>query len=110
MQDQFSLILREVALLLDNIIKEKIYQKCKFNILRNDSKGYRIIVDFDNCMGEILVAQPSFAPYRYVSFEIISSISDDFEYVFIWYDCDNDSVDDILFHVKEGLEIASKYK
>ncbi len=109
-QDEFSLILRAVALLISNIIKEDTYRRCKFNILKNDSTGYRVIVEFDNCMGEIIVAKPCFAPYRYVSLEILSSISDEFKRVFVWYDCDFDSIEDILFHIREGLEVASKYK
>ena len=41
--------------------------------------------------------------------EILSSINDIFEYVFVWYDCNEDSVEEILFHIRDGLEIASKY-
>lgn len=108
-QNNFSLILENVKLLIDEIDKKRIYKNGKFTVLNNQDY-YKVNIEFDNCIGEIIVNQPYFAPYRYVKMEILSSKNDNFEYVFVWYDCNEDSVEEILFHIREGLEIASKYE
>lgn len=107
-QNSFSLILENVKLLFDEINKKGMYKNGKFDTLNNQDY-YKVNIEFDNCIGEVIVNRPNFAPYRYVKIEILSSIRDDFEYVFVWYDCDENSVEEILSHIREGLEIASKY-
>ena len=77
---------------------------------RRGSRGIYGVKPDNEEWSEIIVNQPYFAPYRYVKMEILSSINDIFEYVFVWYDCNEDSVEEILFHIRDGLEIASKYE
>ena len=68
-----------------------------------------VSVEFNNCMGEILVTQPYFAPYRFVKIEILSSDCIEDAHIFRWYDSENDSVDEVLFQICKCLDIAKNY-
>ena len=52
-QETFSVILKAVKILICE--KIELYKECKFNVLKDTETAYRVIVDFNNCMGEILV-------------------------------------------------------
>ncbi|MBQ8527046.1 MAG: hypothetical protein IJ429_01105 [Lachnospiraceae bacterium] len=106
----FSLILEAVKELVSKVVKEKKYIQCKFDILISTDTSFRVIVESNDCIGEILVSQTDFAPYRYVKIEILSSVDVENINIFTWYDSENDSLDEILFQIQKGIEIVSKYK
>ena len=84
-------------------------KECNFDVLIDTETAYRVIIEFDNCMGEILVNQPYFAPYRFVKIEMLSSVCVEDTHIFIWYDSESDSVDEILFQIRKCFDIAKKY-
>ena len=106
-QETFSAILKAVKILISEK-KIELYKECKFNVLKDTDTTYRVIVEFNNCMGEILVNQPYFAPYRYVKIEMISSDCIENAHIFMWYDSEADSVDEVLFQICKCLDIAKK--
>ena len=107
-KETFSVILRAVKILVSEK-KRELYKECKFDVLKDTETTYRVIVEFNNCMGEILVTQPYFAPYRFVKIEILSSDCIEDAHIFRWYDSENDSVDEVLFQICKCLDIAKKY-
>ena len=60
-------------------------------------------------MGELIIEEAEFAPYRYISFNILSSIIDEITPIFYWYDSENDSLETIINRIKEGVLSAFKY-
>ena len=63
-------------------------------------------MDFEKyCIGEIIVSNAEiFAPYRYVSFEVVKDVNGVAKYVYAWYDKDPDNLVDILKHLNDGIE------
>mgnify|MGYP004642689061 CR=1 FL=1 len=107
-QETFSQILKAVKILVSEK-KAELYKECNFDVLIDTETAYRVIIEFDNCMGEILVNQPYFAPYRFVKIEMLSSVCVEDTHIFIWYDSESDSVDEILFQIRKCFDIAKKY-
>ena len=78
-------------------------------VLKNDKTCYRVIIEFKNSMGEIIVSQPDFAPYRFVQIEILSSISDEFKQIYYWGDENEDDLESIIFHIKKGIDYGMDF-
>lgn len=108
-QTDFSLVLEKVKTIINDMITNEMYLDCKFDTLIDNEFCYRVIVEFDNCMGEIIVEEPYFAPYRYVGFQILSKLDTENEFIFVWYDDENSTVEEIVAHINEGMEFAAKY-
>lgn len=79
------------------------------DIVINNDCCFRTIIEWKKCMGELIIEEAEFAPYRYVSFNILSSITEEIAPIFYWYDSENDSLETIIDKIKEGLLIAFKY-
>lgn len=70
---------------------------------------FRTIIEWEKCMGELIIEEAEFAPYRYVSFNVLSSITEGITPIFYWNDSEDDSLETIINRLKEGLLIAFKY-
>jgi len=81
----------------------------KINILIDKKFVYRVILEGNGGMAQILVEKNEFAPYRYVSFEGAIMENDDQKF-YIWNDSDGDSSVDILKQLDKGLELVLKFK
>lgn len=98
------------------IVKETLSKELAFHseyynkdVILDTDKCYRVIIEWKKCMGEIVIEQPEFAPYRYVSFKIVSCIDTDSLSLFCWYDSSDDSLDSIRAKIDEGLKIGFNY-
>ncbi|EJB4871722.1 hypothetical protein MTZ58_001963, partial [Listeria monocytogenes] len=49
--------------------KEDKENNIKLTIIKNEKDGYVVELDNDKCMAEIVVEEPTYTPYRYISFE-----------------------------------------
>ncbi len=85
------------------------YYNLKVDVLKKDINCYRAIIDFKNSMGEVIVHQPDFAPYRFVRIEILSSLTDEFDQIYVWGDKDGDDIQTIISHIKQGISAGNKY-
>ena len=81
----------------------------KIDIITDDEKCYRVIIEWERCIGEMVVEEPHFAPYRFICFNILSSITEDITSIYCWYDSKGDSFDVIKEKIKEGISIAFEY-
>lgn len=84
----------------------KSYKK---DIIIDTDHCFRVIIEWEKCIGELVVEEPEFAPYRYVNFNILSSTTDEITAIFSWSDSRNDSLKIIKDKIKEGLLIGYKY-
>ena len=80
-----------------------------FEALIDREDCYRASIEWDNCMGEILVEMPVFAPYRFVNITIMPYEADDYTPLFYWNDSADDSIDIIEKKIAEGIEVAQRY-
>lgn len=83
-----------------------IYNK---EIIIDNRECFRINIEWERCIGELIVEKQEFAPYRYVSFNILSSITDKLLSIFWWHDTANDSLEIVKEKIIEGVRIASEY-
>ena len=79
------------------------------DVILDTEKCYRAIIEWTRCMGEIIIEQPVFAPYRYVSFTIQSFVDTDNQSLFCWLDSSDDSLDTIRTKIIEGINIGFNY-
>ena len=70
-----------------------------------DSEDYlRIILETEDRMGEIVVEDASFAPYRFLKIEVAQIVEDRAEIVMAWYDKDGTGDDAYREALKNGAD------
>ena len=78
-------------------------------VIIDNEKCYRIVIEWKRCMGELLVDRPEFAPYRYVSLNILSTDTINISSVYCWYDSEGDSLEIIKQKIIEGINAGFNY-
>lgn len=92
-------------------ILKYLKEQDKMEISKNNDNGLIIDLTFDNCLGQVIVSNPIFAPYQFVSFEAMTLDSDKShetgnpELIYFFYDTDKMSEKDVI----KELEVAIKY-
>lgn len=71
--------------------------------LIDNEQCFRIILESADKMGEILVEDASFAPYRYFKLEIAQIIDNRAQIVNAWYDTENTDDDYYQSALKSGI-------
>lgn len=72
-------------------------------ILIDTEQCFRIILESADKMGEIIVEDARFAPYRYFKLEIAQIIDDRAQIVNAWYDTENTDDDYYQSALKNGI-------
>ncbi len=95
-------------------VKKELSKKAEANLINIDyvtdnNMCLRAIINFKNCMGEIIVSHPEFAPYNVFQIEVLAYGNDGFNQVFYWGDDETSTMKDVVSRLKEGLEIGINY-
>ncbi|MBR1675053.1 MAG: hypothetical protein IJ703_08855 [Eubacterium sp.] len=106
--DLYNVLKSAKEALFEELSKYPI-ESYKQDIVIDNDCCFRTIIEWEKCMGELIIEEAEFAPYRYISFNILSSIIDEITPIFYWYDSENDSLETIINRIKEGVLIAFKY-
>lgn len=94
---------------------QELLQRCQYNITyeitHDQINCFRTVLNFKkHCIGEIIVSNvESFAPYRYVSFEVLGIEDGCEKYIYVWYDRERDELIDILHGLYNGIVIVEKW-
>lgn len=75
-----------------------------------EDKVYRVEFTCKNCMIEVVVDEPDWAPYRNVSCLIVALVNNIPEVVYCWYDSDEDNISDILEQLNRSIIVAINYE
>ena len=99
---------------LIEVVKQTLLQlsyeyNFNFDTVRDNLSCYRVVINFNNCMGEILINNEEFVPYRYVQVEILSFDSKSFHQVYYWGDSQDDDLQSIIYHIKEGVQTGIQF-
>ena len=94
--------------LLEELAKYPI-ESYKLDIIINDESCFRTIIEWKKCIGELIIEEAEYAPYRYIRFNILSSVTEEITPIFCWYDSERDSLETIINKIKEGLLVAFEY-
>ena len=78
-------------------------------ILRDDPDGLRIIWETGIHLAELIVSRGEFAPYRFVSFQILDILREpDQALVYSYFDGDDSTMDEILTALDWGIELIKE--
>ncbi len=84
-----------------HIEKEKEIRGYRTEIIQDDLNAFRVIIESESRMAEVVVEEPNFAPYRWVKMEVYEVDTESMTYA--WYDKNEDTLETILVNIDEGL-------
>lgn len=92
---------------LDSNIESIEENNIKVTIIKNEKDGYVVEFDNDICMAEIVVEEATCAPYRYVSFEVVSIVDSKVKIIYSWYDDETSMLTDIEKELDKGIQFLT---
>ncbi|EAH0618798.1 hypothetical protein FDQ12_16020, partial [Listeria monocytogenes] len=108
--DMYNSIRLSVIQLIDSKKENLKENNIKLTIIKNEKDGYVVELDNDTCMAEIVVEKPTYAPYRYVSFEVVSLIDGKVKIIYSWYDDETSQWSDIEKELNKGIQFLNNFK
>ena len=75
-------------------------------ILRDNDTCFRVELNFGKFLAEILVEEPWFAPYRYMSFQAVGIINGVPDLLYFWYDEKNMNIDKITENLDKTITVC----
>lgn len=78
-------------------------------VLKDDENCLRVELNFGELLAEILVEEPDFAPYRYVSFQAVGIVNGVPDLMYFWYDEEKTSVEDIIENLTKAIDVVFEY-
>jgi hypothetical protein len=89
--------------------KEDILKNVIIEIIENTDDRLYVILNFSECMAAIVVAEPDFAPYRFVSFEAGAIVNGNHNIVHAWYDEDGTTIDEVIKNLNNAIDVVLEY-
>lgn len=78
-------------------------------VLRDDPTGLRIVWETTTHLAELIVSRGEYAPYRFVSFQILDPRRDmDQASVYSYFDGEDSTMDEILTALDRGIELIKE--
>jgi len=77
-------------------------------IAKNEENILIIDFTFAECLAQIHVYEPDFAPFKYVAFDALSLVDE--SRIFYFYDTDRTTENEVIEQLNKGIEICSSYK
>lgn len=78
-------------------------------VLRDDPDGLRIIWETGIHLAELIVSRGEYAPYRFVSFQILDLLREpDQALVYSYFDRQDSTMDEILTALDRGIELIKE--
>lgn len=78
-------------------------------IVENNKERLYVILNFGEYMAAIVVAEPDFAPYRFVSFEVAAMENGISTVPYSWYDEEGNTIEEIVKNLDKAIDIALEY-
>lgn len=105
----FDKIRTEIIKWIEDNKSRFVQERINVEVVHNNRDSYSGVFDFNNCMAEIDINQPDFAPYRYVSFEVVAIVDNVSKLIYSWYDDESTNIEEILFQLNKGIKYATNY-
>lgn len=83
----------------------------EMELIKNEEESLSIDLTFENCLGGIKVVDSDFAPYKYVSFEVLdlNPKTNQPELVYFFYDSEILEEYEVIEELEYGLNFCTKY-
>ena len=75
-------------------------------IVTNTEECLYLTLNFGGCMAAIVVAEPDFAPYRFVSFEAMRIVNGISDLLHFWYDEEGTTIEEIIENLDKAIEFV----
>ncbi len=102
----FTMIRDAVAKVIRDISLKYSQENVMFQTLRDDDACLRIELKYESYLGEVIVEEPSFAPYRYVSLQVLGLRNGIPDLIHYWYDQEGMSVKETIDGLSDALNRA----
>ncbi len=89
--------------------KEEIFKNVMIETIENTEDRLYVILNFGECMAAIVVAEPDFAPYRFVSFEAGAIVNGIHKIVHTWYDEEGTTIEEIIKNLNNAIDVVLEY-
>ena len=89
--------------------KEENFKNVMFETIENTEDRLYVILYFGECMAAIVVAEPDFAPYRFVSFEAGAIVNDIHKIMHTWYDEEGTTIEQIIKNLNDAINVVLEY-
>ena len=78
-------------------------------VLRDDPDGLRIIWETGTHLAELIISRGEYAPYRFVSLQILDILQEpDQASVYSYFDSEDSTTDEILTALDRGIELIEE--
>ena len=97
-------------------VLEYVSKSVFFEISKNEKDTMIIDMTFEHCLAQLVVSKPDFAPYQFVSFEVMTCESEKasknggFELVYFFYDSISMVEDEVINALSLGIKFSMCYK
>jgi hypothetical protein len=68
-----------------------------------------VVLNFGECVADIVVEEPYFAPYRFVSFQALAMEDETLKTVHFWYDEEGTTVEEIIKNLDNAIDVVAKH-
>lgn len=93
-----------------NTIKQKYEKQIKIDIIENSDILFRLDFETEYSIAELIVDNPYFAPYRYVSFLVYNvNQSSKAEPIFAYYDNEASTIKEVVTKLDDGIKALINY-
>ena len=75
-------------------------------ILKDDESCLRVELNFGELLAEILVEEPDWAPYRYVSFQAVGTVNGVPDLLHFWYDKEDTSIEEVIENLDKAVTVV----
>ena len=102
----FNEIMKIVHKWFEQIQKEECASKMKIEVMKDEADCFHVFFETLNCISELVVNEPDFAPYRWVSF-LVMSVKEPINSlpIFCYYDNSSDAAEEIINQLNNGIKV-----
>ena len=103
----FNEIIQVIHNWFEHLQKEEYASNMRIEVVKDEADCFHVFFETLNYISELMVHEPYFAPYRWVSFQVMSvkkPVSS--SPVFTYYDSSSDTTEEMICQLNKGIKIT----
>lgn len=90
-------------------IEKEYFNVIKVEIINKEYNYFRAIFTLENCMAQIIINEPDFAPYENIMFEAATIENNNYNNIYTWHNCNDENMADIINKLNDGIKFIVNY-
>jgi hypothetical protein len=78
-------------------------------VVRDIDACLAVVLNFGECVADVVVEEPYFAPYRFVSFQALAMEDETLKTVHFWYDDEGTTVEEIIKNLDNAIDVVAMH-